>query len=82
MSEVIGHFTRNYLNDPNFLRLVFKPIYITRDAVKKIDPVENILSSVKASKLIDKITIQSLEEMQYKFKTPVRAGRVKVKRRQ
>ena len=23
LSEVIGHFTRNYLNNPNLLRLVF-----------------------------------------------------------
>ena len=72
LSEVIGYFTWNYLNDPDFLRLVFKPIYelpipyTTKDAVKNINTVENILSSVKTAKLIDQITIQALEEMQYK----------------
>ena len=65
LSEVIRYFIRNYLNDPNFLHLVFKPIYdlpnlyTTKDAVKNINTVENILSTVKTAKM----TIQALEEM-------------------
>ena len=63
LKEIIGYFTRNYLNNLNFLQLVFKPIhelpvpYNTKEAVKNINTVENILSSLKTAKLIDQITL-------------------------
>ena len=77
LGEIIGYFTRNYLNNPNFLRLIFKPIYElpvpynTKEAVKNINTGENILSSVKTVKLIDQIRMQDYMQdlyaiMQYK----------------
>ena len=72
LGESIQYITRNYLNNLSFLFLVFKPIYElpvpynTMDPVKNINIVENTLSSVKTTKLIDQITMQVYEETQFK----------------
>ena len=72
LGEIVGYFTRNYLNNPNFLHLVFNSIYElpvpynTKETVKNINTINNILSSVKTTKLIDQITMQDYEEMTYK----------------
>ena len=68
LSEVRGYFARNYLNNPNILRLVFKPIYElsvptnTNEAVKNINTLVNILSSVKSAQLLDQINQQDYKE--------------------
>ena len=63
LGELIAFFTRMYLNNPNVLRLVFKPVYDlqipynNREGIKNINCVENILSSVKTAKLTNQITL-------------------------
>ena len=61
-----------YLNNPNFLRLVFKLVYElqipwnNRNAITNINCLQNILSSVKTASLVDQITGQDFQDMTYK----------------
>ena len=72
LGEIIAYFTRIYLNNLNFMRLVFKPVYelqrpyTNKDAIANINCVQNILSSVKTAGLIDQITGQDFQEMTFK----------------
>ena len=72
LGEIIAYFTHIYLNNPNFLMLVFRPVYelqkpyTNKDAIANINCVQNILSSVKTAGLIDQITGQDFHEMTFK----------------
>ena len=62
LAEVISYFQRMYSSNPNFLRLVFKPVYnlkvrfTNKNTIENINQAQNILVSVKKAALIEQIT--------------------------
>ena len=72
LAEVISYFQRMYLSNPNFLHLVFKPVYdlmvpfTNKEAIENINQIQNILTSVKTEGLIEQITGQEFQEMTIK----------------
>ena len=69
---MISYFQSMYLSNPNFLHLVFKPVYdlkapiTNKDTIENIDQVQNFLTSVNTAGLIEQITGPDFQKMTFK----------------